>query len=127
MKVFLLLSMLMCHVIADWVIQGELAREKQQRWWMKNYPDILYKNDWIAALITHSFAWSFMMLLPMFVYALYYKHPLCIPVLIINTIIHFEVDHLKANKFKINLVVDQAAHVLQIVLSWAFYVSYYKI
>ena len=35
-----------------------------------------------------------------------------------NTIIHAVVDNLKANKLKINLVVDQSIHILQIIITY---------
>ena len=36
----------------------------------------------------------------------------------INTAIHFVVDDLKANRFKINLITDQSIHFIQIVLTF---------
>jgi len=36
----------------------------------------------------------------------------------INCCIHFVVDDLKANRFKINLIIDQTIHFIQIILTF---------
>jgi hypothetical protein len=41
--------------------------------------------------------------------------------LVVNTIIHYIVDDLKANKLKINLIADQSIHLFQILISWVVY------
>jgi hypothetical protein len=41
---------------------------------------------------------------------------------IANMIVHAFVDNLKANKFKINLVVDQSIHIIQIVVTWLVFI-----
>jgi hypothetical protein len=38
---------------------------------------------------------------------------------VINALIHYYVDNLKANELKINLVEDQSVHLLQILTTWA--------
>ena len=80
----------------------------------KNYKPI-YKYYYIVALIMHAFSWSFMVSLPI----LYLGFTKWIVVaIILNTIIHGIVDDLKANKGKINLIVDQSIHITQIVITW---------
>ena len=39
----------------------------------------------------------------------------------INLAVHFIVDDLKANKLKINLIQDQAIHLVQVVLTFILY------
>jgi hypothetical protein len=39
-------------------------------------------------------------------------------VLVINTILHAFIDDLKCNKKKINLITDQALHIIQIALTF---------
>jgi len=42
-----LLCMFFLHIIDDFKLQGILADFKQKSWWKKNYPNELYKYDWI--------------------------------------------------------------------------------
>jgi hypothetical protein len=42
---------------------------------------------------------------------------------IINMVIHFVVDDLKANRGKINLLADQSIHIFQIFLTWIWWIS----
>ena len=50
MKTFLLISMLFCHIVDDYYLQGWLASAKQRKWWKQNAPDNLYKYDYIMAM-----------------------------------------------------------------------------
>lgn len=116
MKLFILFVMIFAHIVDDYYLQGILASLKQKTWWenQKSYKP-MYKYDYIVALIMHAFSWSFMISLPI----LYFGFTKWIVVaIILNTIIHGIVDDLKANKGKINLVVDQSIHIIQIVITW---------
>ena len=125
MAVFILLTMLFCHIIDDFYLQGILASMKQKIWWRKQeqYKE-KYKYDYTIALIIHSFSWVFMIMLPIVIYLkfnlswLYLAYP-------INLIIHAIVDDLKANKLKINLVTDQSIHILQIIIIWIIFIVFY--
>ena len=113
----LFFSMIFCHIVDDYYLQGWLASAKQKKWWEQNAPDKLYRFDYIMALICHSFSWSFMIMLPWIIYAgpsLNFAL-IAIP---INTIIHAIVDDLKANKHKLNLIQDQLIHLAQIILTF---------
>ncbi len=120
MKIAILVFMFMAHLVDDYYLQGWLASAKQKSWWIKNAPDPLYEYDWVMALFCHAMSWSIMIMLPIMVYSLcsgidlqwFY---LAIP---INLGIHFTVDNLKANQHKINLIVDQLAHFIQIYVTW---------
>lgn len=119
-KILILLGMIWLHIIDDYTLQGILASMKQKQWWVKNYPDELYKNDYKIALLTHAFSWAFMIMLIPNLIALY-KNELTywyIITLIINWLIHAYVDNLKANKLKINLIHDQIIHITQIIITW---------
>ena len=108
--------MIFAHIVDDYYLQGILASLKQKTWWenQKSYKP-MYKYDYIVALIMHAFSWSFMISLPI----LYLGFTKWIAVaIILNTIIHGIVDDLKANKGKINLIVDQSIHIIQIVITW---------
>ena len=110
----LVLTMIFLHIFADFTLQGLLGQLKQKNWWINNYPQELYKYDWIICGILHAFEWAFVIYIPIFIK---YKFTLTLPIgisFVINIIIHFIVDHLKANKQKINLTVDQICHLLQI-------------
>lgn len=116
MKLFILFVMIFAHIVDDYYLQGILASLKQKTWWenQKSYKP-MYKYDYIVALIMHAFSWSFMISLPI----LYLGFTKWIAVaIILNTIIHGIVDDFKANKGKINLIVDQSIHIIQIVITW---------
>jgi len=118
MRIFILLSMIFCHTIADYNLQGWLANAKQKSWWEENAPESKYKYDYLMALLMHSMCWSFMINLPI---AVYYKFEVNIILLIsyiMNTCAHFIIDNLKANDKIINLVQDQVMHLLQIFISY---------
>jgi hypothetical protein len=129
MKFALLVFMLLAHIVDDYYLQGWLASAKQKKWWEKNAPDELYKFDYIMALFCHALSWAIMICLPIIIYSLvavidlqwFY---LAIPV---NLVIHAIVDDLKANKLKINLIADQSAHFLQIILTWYAFTSIFNV
>ena len=118
--IFILLSMIFCHIIEDYYLQGWLASAKQKKWWVQNAPNKLYRFDYIMALACHSFSWAFMIMLPIaFVTGwnlgrLFLAYP-------INMGIHMFVDDLKANKLKINLITDQLIHFIQIGVTFLTY------
>jgi hypothetical protein len=114
-----LLFMIFFHILDDWVLQGKLGQMKQKNWW-KEHPEYqdMYKYDYIVALLTHSFSWTFMIMLPVS-YVFDWKISVgFIIVFCINMVIHAVVDDLKANRKKINLVVDQVIHLIQIVATY---------
>lgn len=109
--------MLFLHIVDDYYLQGRLIDMKQKQWWAKQIPHFKsskYNNDYIVALLCHSFSWSFMVHLPLMLYN--YSDAILVSV-IINTIIHCIVDDLKANKLCINLCTDQFIHFLQITIT----------
>lgn len=116
---FVLLSMIFCHIIDDYYLQGILASMKQKSWWEENAPDKLYKNDYIMALIMHSLSWAFMIMLPLAIYNSFNIGWLFVIVFVVNALIHGCIDNLKANKRKINLIQDQMIHIAQIVITFS--------
>ena len=127
MKIALLIFMIFAHIIDDYYLQGWLASAKTKKWWKKNVPDELYSKDYIMALFCHSLSWSIMIFLPILIYSLYNQIDLnwfylAIP---INLIIHAVIDDLKANKFKINLIIDQNIHFTQIFITYTIFVLFY--
>jgi hypothetical protein len=122
MNIFILLAMIFLHIIDDYKLQGILASMKQKKWWLeqKEYKD-LYKNDYIMALVEHSFSWAFMIMLPI-AFTLNFNISWWLIAYIINFTVHAFVDDLKANKFKINLVTDQLIHLAQIVTTWLIFI-----
>ena len=118
----ILLTMIFLHIIDDWVLQNKLALMKQKDWWTSHpeYKD-MYKYDYIVALLTHAFSWTFMIMLPI-AYILSWNIGFgFIVTFIINLAIHAIVDDLKANKKNINLIMDQAIHIVQIVLTYCIF------
>lgn len=127
MKIALLIFMIFAHIIDDYYLQGWLASAKTKNWWEKNAPNKLYSKDYIMALFCHSLSWSIMVFLPILIYSLYNQIDLdwFYLVLPINLIIHAIIDDLKANKFKINLIIDQSIHFIQIAITWVIFVLFY--
>ena len=125
MKLFILLCMIFCHIIDDYYLQGILASMKQKSWWKNNYPDKLYKYDYLMALFMHSFSWAFMIMLPPTVYTMIVGATWYPILYVLNLCVHFYVDNLKANKMKINLIQDQCVHMIQIVGTWLLYFYVY--
>lgn len=109
-----LLTMIFLHIVDDYYLQGVLAKMKQREWWENNgHIEYMYDYDYLMALFMHSFSWSFMIMIPTminncFIWWLF----------VLNLIVHFITDHLKANLYKINLIVDQSIHLIQIILTW---------
>ena len=127
MKIALLIFMIFAHITDDYYLQGWLASAKTKNWWEKNAPNKLYSKDYIMALFCHSLSWSIMVFLPILIYSLYNQIDLnwFYLVLPINLIIHAVIDDLKANKFKINLIIDQSIHFMQIFITWLIFVLFY--
>lgn len=116
-NLFIILAMIFCHILDDYYLQGCLASMKQKKWWQENASQKLYKYDYIVALIMHSVSWSFMVMLPIAISMSFNIPVMFLIVFICNAIIHGVVDNLKANKLKINLIVDQSIHLLQITIT----------
>lgn len=110
--------MFFCHIIDDYYLQGCLANMKQKSWWATHAPDSLYKRDYIAALLAHSFSWSFMIYLPITVWCILFGGTWSPDVIIANMIIHAITDNAKANKKSINLIQDQIIHLVQVIITW---------
>ena len=117
-KIFIILMMIFCHIVDDYCLQGILASMKQKEWWKKNeqYKE-LYKYDYIVALIMHSLSWTFMIMLPIAFVNNFEIGAAFLIIFVLNMVIHAVVDDLKANKFKINLILDQTIHLIQIIMT----------
>lgn len=119
-KFIILISMIFCHIVDDYYLQGWLASAKQKSWWEQNAPEKLFKYDYIAALFMHSFSWTFMVMLVPTVRVVLFGgtwYPLLFAG---NVMIHMFVDNLKANKKRINLIQNQSIHMLQILWTWLY-------
>lgn len=116
MKLLILFVMIFAHIVDDYFLQGILAKMKQKTWWEENAPDKMYRYDYIVALITHAFSWSFMITVPTLLISDKY-FIMCIFIMV-NTIVHAYVDNEKANKNRINLIVDQLCHMIQVIGLW---------
>lgn len=118
-KIFIVLAMIYMHILDDYVLQGILANLKQRSWWKQNYPDKLYRHDYIVALLMHSMSWSFLTLLPIAVYRGFNVGTDFLAVFLINALGHAGMDHAKANMGLVNLITDQTFHLLQILVTAA--------
>ncbi len=113
-----LLSMFFLHIVNDFYFQGWLANGKQKQWWEINAPQSMYRYDYLCALFMHSFSWSFMVMIPIIFAYTFRLDTMFLICFISNIIIHFIVDHLKANVKKLNLIQDQCIHIVQIILTY---------
>lgn len=121
MDIVIFLAMIFAHIFADFKFQGDfMATYKQKSNWIAYdlASNGLYKHDYIAVLLVHSFSWAFITYLPLLYYECYLYYALLV---ILQTPIHAYIDHVKCNKLKINLVTDQAFHLVQIVLPFILY------
>lgn len=129
-RLLILFIMIFCHLIDDYKLQGILANMKQRQWWKENADKYLYRNDYKMALIEHAFSWSFMITLPFLVISFIQNNSFLMILLVIsyfiNTAIHAFIDNLKANKYVINLVEDQFAHLIQIICTWIILMAVVK-
>lgn len=115
----ILLSMLFCHIVDDYYLQGWLASAKQKKYWreLPNYSD-KYKHDYIVALIMHSMSWAFMIMLPIAIVNRFDVDNTFFACYLMNVLVHAYVDNAKANWKVINLVQDQLFHIAQIIVTW---------
>lgn len=120
-NIFIFLLMIFCHIVDDYYLQAcWLSSGKQKIWWQENAPNKLYRYDYIWALLMHSFSWAFMIMLPIaFVYD-FDISKFFVYIFALNVIVHAITDNEKANKFTINLWVDQLIHISQIILTAIF-------
>lgn len=120
--IFIICAMFFLHVIDDYVLQAPcLCNLKQRSFWEQNAPEKQYKYDYIVALIMHALSWSFMIMLPCALVLSFNVGMGFIALLLLNTIIHAFIDHLKANMKLINLWVDQSCHIVQIIGTFVIY------
>jgi len=118
---FVLSWMIFMHIVDDYYLQKILAQMKQKKWWKENAPDRMYKYDYLVALFMHSFSWAFMIMLPI-AYTLDFNVTAKFDMIFVaNQFVHGIVDHMKANEFKINLIQDQAIHILQILVTFTLF------
>lgn len=122
MKILILFLMIFLHIVDDFYLQGVLAKMKQRRWWKENAPLKMYRNDYKAALLVHGFSWTFMVMLPLFIYGITSDKRSTLVLYIIeffaNWYMHVQIDNGKANEGVLNLVEDQALHLVQIIAVW---------
>jgi hypothetical protein len=114
----ILLLMLLCHIIDDFVLQPVcLSKLKQKKTW-EELEDWLgmYEHDYIMALFIHALSWAIMIHLPVMFMTDASDVGLFISV-VVNMLIHAVTDNAKANKRTINLVADQGIHFSQIIIT----------
>lgn len=128
-KLLFLIMMVFLHIVDDYYLQGILTSMKQKDWWKENAPDKKYENDYIMALIMHSFSWSFMIMIIPAIIALrvsYQPNTVALHLILTfvgNVFVHASIDHKKANLKQINLIQDQIIHLTQIAFTWLLFVA----
>ena len=125
MFIKIVLFMILFHIIDDFVLQPiSLSNLKQKKWWEKQegYSD-KYKDDYKVALAIHSISWSIMIHIPLVIVFPSLGQLALLISFIVNAVIHYYIDDLKANKLKINLFEDQIVHFWQICTTLSFIMS----
>lgn len=125
MFIKIVLFMILFHIIDDFVLQPiSLSNLKQKKWWEKQegYSD-KYKDDYKVALAIHSISWSIMIHIPLVIMFPSLGQLALLISFIVNAVIHYYIDDLKANKLKINLFEDQMVHFWQICTTLSFIMS----
>ena len=125
MFIKIVLIMILFHIIDDFVLQPiSLSNLKQKKWWEKQegYSD-KYKDDYKVALAIHSISWSIMIHIPLVIMFPSLGQLALLISFIVNAVIHYYIDDLKANKLKINLFEDQMVHFWQICTTLSFIMS----
>ena len=125
MFIKIVLFMILFHIIDDFVLQPiSLSNLKQKKWWEKQegYSD-KYKDDYKVALAIHSISWSIMIHIPLVIMFPSLGQLALLISFIVNAVIHYLIDDLKANKLKINLFEDQMVHFWQICTTLSFIMS----
>ena len=125
MFIKIVLFMILFHIIDDFVLQPvSLSNLKQKKWWekQKGYSD-KYKDDYKVALAIHSISWSIMIHIPLVIMFPSLGQLALLISFIVNAVIHYYIDDLKANKLKINLFEDQMVHFWQICTTLSFIMS----
>ena len=120
-KLALFAVMLELHIIADFHMQGILAKLKQESEWL-NHPEYneIYKNDWAIAMWLHAFEWTFVVMLPLAYLHSWEITSAFVICFVVNMVVHAATDHLKANMRDISLVADQTIHIIQILAMMYF-------
>ena len=113
--ILVLVLMILCHLIADYPLQGWLAQAKHKKYWEQQAE--MYQHDYIPALVCHATMWSIMIFTPI-MWASYNELNWLWIMLPVNIFIHYFIDNLKANELKINLIADQLIHLVQIIATW---------
>jgi hypothetical protein len=116
--------MMFLHILDDFVLQplGFLAKGKQKDWWKENAPGVMYDDDYIVCLFMHSFSWTFMIMLPLYIVNYGDVGTMFYVMFGVNVFLHALIDDMKANEKRINLIVDQFIHVLQIILTYMSFI-----
>lgn len=119
MKIILL--MIFCHIIDNFVLINKLEVMKQKLWWedtcAKDGLNIeKYKDDYKMALLLHSVEWSIIILIPIFMFL---NPPgwLLLLTVVCNATIRYIVDNASVNQFRLNLMQCQIIYFIQIIIT----------
>ena len=111
---FVLLPLkILLNVIEDFHMQGIMAQMKQKAYWCEYHGK--YTNDWVPVMLLHGVEWATIVSIPCMLVSWFDVSVWFIVVVVVMGLVHAYVDHLKANKFSINLIQDQAIHMVQLV------------
>ena len=118
----LVLLVLLLHFYSDFNLQigAKLDSMKQKIWWRRQFKKLKmddvdakhYGYDFKCALLIHAFVWSILTFAPL----IYFTKSVAgiLAMVAANTLIHAKIDDVKANEYLLNLIEDQAMHIVQI-------------
>lgn len=123
MKIIIFLTMIYCHILDDFKLQGILSQMKRYTWWINQEGfNRKYNKDYCVALLVHGFSWAFTIQLPVLLckaHQITYEWATIFTiVMLINAIIHVVIDDAKANRRMFNLIQDQLLHLVQICVTF---------
>ena len=148
MTVITLLMMVLMHIIEDFHLQGKMGDMKQKMWWeAKSWESVQeltfmndrldqhkrnlekYGRDYIPVLLLHGFEWSMFIHMPILAARVIADGwafsdvflVLFTASVLVHAAVHVIVDHQKANRLLINLIMDQTIHMLQIVVTYVIF------
>ncbi len=121
----LVLLILLLHFYSDFNLQigAKLDGMKQKIWWRRQFKKLKmdavdakhYGYDFKCALLIHAFVWSILTFAPL----IYLTKSVVgiLAIVVVNALLHAKIDNAKANEYFLNLIEDQAMHLIQIALT----------
>jgi len=117
-----LFIMIFLAIVDEFYLQGKLENLKN-KYGLGFGESEKNKNDWITALLIHSFSWTFMIHFPiLYLGGITILH--LILSFVINIFVHAILDHLATNVGKISYSTSYMGHLFQITMTFVAFVYF---